>query len=157
MAMRFSVPPARLADARNSRWILVGDNFQQLRASAQCRIQLSIRGDFFSWRMRAKQGERALAISPKTVCSCAASPSLSPPGWDQVGTPLQYHVHLGPRGVHRFAFHHHLISDPINQLPSISTTISKTAKTISAIFISASTQLDLRMRVFYAPPFRLGK
>src|SRR5438445_6879115 len=28
---------------------------------------------------------------------------------DQVGSPLQDHVHLGPRGVHRLAFHDHLI------------------------------------------------
>src|SRR5881396_1153177 len=29
---------------------------------------------------------------------------------DQVRPPLQDDIHLGPRGVHRFALHHHLVS-----------------------------------------------
>src|SRR2546430_3683373 len=41
-----------------------------------------------------------------------------------------------------------------NELPSSSATTSKTTRTIRAFFISASNQLNLRMRILHAPPFR---
>src|SRR5216684_5743722 len=95
--------------------ILVGSQlgiiFNYHEQSPQSRIQLSIRGDFFSRRMRAKQGGTRLGDLAKhdLLLRREALHGLHQIG-DQVRPPLQNDVHLRPRGIHRLAFHGHLIS-----------------------------------------------
>src|SRR5207249_8747797 len=90
-------------------------------------------------------------MSPKTVCSCAANPFT---------VSTRFGIKSARRCRTTSTWDHAAFTASrfttiwflrlTNELPSSSATTSKTTRTIRAFFISASNQLNLRMRILHA-------
>jgi len=98
-----------------SRWSATADSFSDITSRRESALESwSVGLDLFLGVRPADQGRAASAMSLKTSVSLfGRTPSRSPPGWNEVGAPLQDDLDIRPCRVHAIALRHQVVADAV--------------------------------------------